>query len=85
MMSMNEARALDSWWTFLKHNAYVQACVTVFTILLATRVLSSHRFKQARFSTAPNQAPPTIPYWVPYLRHAFSMAWDTKRFAARCL
>jgi hypothetical protein len=69
----------------LKENVCMQIGITVFAVLLATRVLSSHRYKQVKYSRSGYQTPPTLPYWIPFLRHAFSMAWDAKRFAAKCL
>lgn len=69
----------------LKNNVYMRICITIFAILLATRIWSSHKYKQVKYSNAGGQTPPTLPYWIPFFRHAFSMAWDTKGFAARCL
>ncbi|KAH7069669.1 cytochrome P450 [Paraphoma chrysanthemicola] len=79
--SENEAQ----WLAHFKHSAIVQACVTALVICLCTRILSSHWFHQAKYGHGTNVVPPTLPYWIPFLRHALHMAWDTKRFAARCL
>jgi hypothetical protein len=69
----------------LKNNVYVRICITIISVLVATRIWSSHRYKQIKHSNLPGQTPPTLPYWIPFFRHAFSMAWDTPRFAARSL
>jgi hypothetical protein len=69
----------------LKNNVYIRVCITTLAILLATRIWSSHKYKQIKFSNLSGQTPPTLPYWIPFFRHAFSMAWDTARFAARSL
>jgi hypothetical protein len=79
--SENEARFLAD----LKHSTVVQTCVTALVICLCTRLLSSHSFQQVKYGKAARIEPPTLPYWIPFLRHALQMAWDTKRFAARCL
>ncbi|KAF2844665.1 cytochrome P450 [Plenodomus tracheiphilus IPT5] len=69
----------------LQSNVYAQVLFGIFAICIGTRVTSSHRFKSIRDSTGYVTQPPTIPYWIPFVRHALSMAWDTKRFTARCL
>jgi hypothetical protein len=69
----------------LGHNLYIQAVVTVVAVCLCTRVLSSHRFTLVKHDNGRDVEPPTLPYWFPFLKHAFSMAWDSKQFTARCL
>ena len=68
-----------------RNSVTLQIYIAFLVICLSTRVLSFHWFNQTKRSHTGNVTPPTIPYWIPFLRHAFSMAWDTKRFAARCL
>lgn len=72
-------------WETLEHSVYWRVLFTVVAILLTTRVFSTLKYRQSISSKAPNRTPPTLPYWVPFLRHAFSMGWNSNRFVARCL
>lgn len=67
-----------------RHNFLLQSFFTVLVVCVGTRILSEYRFRTIRHAKYTCQ-PPTVPYWIPFLRHAFSMAWDSQRFAAKCL
>ncbi|KAF2029796.1 cytochrome P450 [Setomelanomma holmii] len=69
----------------LKHHILFQVCVAFVAVCVCTRILSSQWFQQIKHSRATNVTPPTLPYWIPFLRHALQMAWDTQRFTARVL
>jgi hypothetical protein len=69
----------------LKQNVYIQAVFVAFAICLCTRLLTSHWYKQAKLGVGRHAEPPTLPYWIPVMKHAYSLAWDTKRFTAKCM
>jgi hypothetical protein len=69
----------------LQHNMFAQAIITVLVICVCTRVLSSHWFTSVRYGKGHNVTPPTLPYWIPGVKHAFSMTYDSKKFMAKCL
>lgn len=69
----------------LEHNLYIQAIVTAFVVCFCTRILSSHWFQSVKYGNGHGIEPPTLPYWIPGLKHAFSMGYDSKKFLANCL
>ncbi|CAO2647700.1 Nn.00g086220.m01.CDS01 [Neocucurbitaria sp. VM-36] len=69
----------------LQDNLYIQALITLFVVCVSTRLLSSHWFKSVKYGNSRDIEPPTLPYWIPGLKHAFSMAFNSKQFLAKCL
>jgi len=69
----------------LKQNIYIQAVVIAFALCLCTRLLTAHWYNQAKLGRGRHVEPPTLPYWIPVMKHAYNMAWDSKRFTAKCL
>lgn len=69
----------------IEHNLYIQAIVTAFIICFCTRILSSHWYKSVKYGNSRGIEPPTLPYWIPGLKHAFSMGYGSKNFLAKCL
>ncbi|RAQ99500.1 cytochrome p450 [Stemphylium lycopersici] len=69
----------------LRHSFIAQFLLTVLAICVCTRFLSSHWFQSVKYGSGRNVTPPTLPYWIPGLRHALSMAYDSKAFLAKCL
>ncbi|KAH7397302.1 cytochrome P450 [Pyrenochaeta sp. MPI-SDFR-AT-0127] len=69
----------------LQRNRCLQALVTALVVCCCTRILSSHWYKSIKYSHGRHVEPPTLPYWIPGLKHAFSMAYDSKAFLAKSL
>ncbi|KAF2123049.1 cytochrome P450 [Lophiotrema nucula] len=69
----------------LVQNIWVQTMLALIIILFSTKLWSEYSFNATKIAKASGLLPPTIPYWIPYLRHAFPMASDLKRFAAKVL
>lgn len=69
----------------LREELFFQILVAVTGIALCTRVLSGHWFSQVKNGRECEIAPPTLPHWIPGLRHALSMAHSAKRFLAQSL
>ncbi|EUC41133.1 hypothetical protein COCMIDRAFT_106960 [Bipolaris oryzae ATCC 44560] len=68
----------------LPNSLLARAFFTILAICVCTRVVSSYRYRSIKYGQGRNVAPPTIPYWIPGLRHALSLALDNKHFLARC-
>jgi hypothetical protein len=76
---------LSSPFAALQHSMFAQAIFTLVLICVCTRILTSHWFTSVRNGKGHNVTPPTLPYWIPGVKHAFSMAYDGKKFMAGCL
>lgn len=72
-------------FTAVQHNRWLQALVTVVVVCCCTRILSSHWFKSIKYGNGRNIEPPTLPYWIPGLKHALAMGYNSKTFLAKCL
>ncbi|KAF9697728.1 hypothetical protein EKO04_004246 [Ascochyta lentis] len=66
-------------------NTFTQVFLAVAVICLCTRVISEHRFNAIKNGRASGIAPPTLPHWIPGLRHALHMAYSAKHFVAKSL
>lgn len=75
----------SSLFAVIQHSFWLQTIITVFVVCACTRILSSHWFKSVKHATGRHISPPTLPYWIPFFRHAFSMGWDSQKFTAQCL
>ncbi|KAF1936393.1 cytochrome P450 [Clathrospora elynae] len=75
----------SSSFVALRQNLYVQAIVTALVICVCTRLLSSHWFNAVKYGRGHSIQPPTLPYWIPGLKHGLSMGIDSKKFLASCL
>jgi len=69
----------------LQQSVFAQAIVAVVVVCFCTRILSSQWFHSIRCSKGRNLTPPTVPYWIPGLKHALSLAYDPSTFMATCL
>ncbi|KAH6629288.1 cytochrome P450 [Boeremia exigua] len=76
--------ARSSLYTLLaQHNAFVHVCIAVAVICVCTRLISGHRFSKIKNGRSSGIAPPTLPHWLPGLRHALNMAYSVSSFLAR--
>lgn len=71
--------------SLLRENVFVQVFVAVTVISLCTRLFSGHWFSLVKNGRQREIAPPTLPHWIPGLRHALRMAYSAKRFLAQSL
>ena len=69
----------------LESSLIVQCVVAIAAICVCTRIWSSHVFRSIKYGKGHNILPPTLPYWIPGLRHALSMAYDSHGFLAKCM
>ena len=69
----------------LESSLIVQCAVAIAAICVCTRIWSSHVFRSIKYGKGHNVLPPTLPYWIPGLRHALSMAYDSHGFLAKCM
>lgn len=64
---------------------FAQILLAVAAICICTRVISEQRFSAIKNGRNSGIAPPTLPHWIPGLRHALQMAYSAKRFVAESL
>ncbi|USP79503.1 hypothetical protein yc1106_06777 [Curvularia clavata] len=62
----------------------VRVLLALLAICVCTRLVSSYTFRSIKYGKAHHVTPPTLPYWIPGLRHALSLAYDSKGFMAKC-
>ena len=69
----------------LVQTPWAQTTLGLIFILVCTKLWSEYAFNATKNAKGLGLVPPTAPYWIPYLRHAFPIALDLKRFAAKVL
>ena len=86
MMRPVEAAANSALVSLIvQQNVFVQVLVAIAAICICTRLISGHRFETIKAGRNSGIAPPTLPHWLPGLRHALHMAYNAKRFVAKSL
>ncbi|KAJ8108372.1 hypothetical protein OPT61_g8224 [Boeremia exigua] len=68
-----------------RQNAFFQAFLAIVVICACTRVISGYRFSKIKNGRDSGIAPPTLPHWIPWLRHGLNMGWSAKGYIAQCL
>ena len=76
---------LSSPFAALQHSLVAQCIVAIAVVCVCTRILSSHTFRSIKYGKGHNVLPPTLPYWIPGIKHALSFAYDSHGFLAKCL
>lgn len=85
-LSAAASDASGSVFAVLVHqNVFLQVFVAAVVISLCTRVLSGYGFTVVKDGRQREIAPPTLPHWLPGLRHALRMAYSAKTFLAKSL
>ncbi|KAF1828961.1 cytochrome P450 [Decorospora gaudefroyi] len=72
-----------SWFVLFQKSLFAQIIITVIVTCVCTRILSSHWFRSVKYGKRRNVKLPTLPYWIPGLKHALSLAYNSKPFMAR--
>jgi hypothetical protein len=86
--SGNATSTDDQVWSSyaaLQNSLITQCIVAIAVICICTRIWSWHTFRSIKYGKGYNVLPPTLPYWIPGLKHALSMAYDSHGFLAKCM
>ncbi|KAF1925079.1 cytochrome P450 [Didymella exigua CBS 183.55] len=70
---------------FIHQNVFVHVLLAFAAICVCTRLISGYRFNVIKDCRTAGITPPTLPHWLPGLRHALHMAYSASQFVARSL